>query len=506
MAAGSQAKKADTRTPNPKSEWIFREFGGMNTQAFRTSIKDNEFSWLENAMPIGEGDIKVVPAQSASLQTFAGATSYYAMGFNVAGIDYTFVVCLDGSAYQIQETSPYTRVLIGAAGTFSAAGVWAAQWKNAGIVIVDPAKGYFDWNITAPVTLTLIDATKTNNLVAVYSARVWMASGRTVTFTDANSYNSFAGSGGSFVMSDPTLHSVINGLLTSNNFLYVVGESSVTVISDVRVVGGVAVFSTTLVESSIGTIFPMTLYSYYRAILFATSFGVYSLYGATPSKVSDELDGIWPLIDFTKPVSGGAVIVYNQLCAVFCFTYKDPLLGASRQLLALNFNKKWFVSSQGTINFVWADVINGVPVMFGTDGLNMFQLWINLAANIASEVRTKLYGFESSLMDKQAMRFGIEAVIPAVVTTINVTVDSEATANPYVLGGGNVVTWIGSGVVTWIGAGVVTWLGTGFSRYESDVDTWGKYLGATVTSTAPQLQLTCMMMEYIDHQDALWSR
>jgi hypothetical protein len=35
------------------------------------------------------------------------------------------------------------------AGTFSASGVAAAQWKNLGIVIIDPAKGYFDWNITA---------------------------------------------------------------------------------------------------------------------------------------------------------------------------------------------------------------------------------------------------------------------------------------------------------------------------------------------------------------------
>jgi hypothetical protein len=506
-------QKQEPAAPNPKREWIFREFGGLNTQAFRTSIKDEEFSWLENAMPIGQGNIKVTPGVSASQQTVASGTAYYSMAFNVAGVDYHFIVCSDGSAYQIQATSPFTRTTIGGAGTFSASGVWAAQWKNLGIVIVDASKGYFDWSITTPTTLTTIDATKKNNLVAVFQGRVWMANSRTITFTDAGSYNNFAGSGGSFIMVDSTLHDVVTALISANNYLYIWGTSSCNAISDVRVVAGVAVFTNTNVQASAGTQFPLSVFPYYRAIMFSTQYGDYSLYGATPTKVSDELDGIIPLIDFTKTVSGAAAIVYNQLCAVFCFTYKDPgtvpgSTAGARQLLALYFNKKWFVSSQGTINFIWGAVISGTPTIFGTDGTHIFQLWNNTTANVSSTIQTKLYGFESSLMDTQAIKFGAEAVLPAQVTNLNVTIDTEKSSVSYTLSASNVLQFTGASSLplNFVGSGSINivWIGSGFQRYMHDVSNAGKYLGATLTSTAPQLQLTTAMMEYIKHELAVW--
>ena len=44
-----------------KSYEVFKNFRGINTKANRTAIGDDEFSWLENVMPIGYGNLKSTP-------------------------------------------------------------------------------------------------------------------------------------------------------------------------------------------------------------------------------------------------------------------------------------------------------------------------------------------------------------------------------------------------------------------------------------------------------------
>ena len=47
-----------------KSYAVVKAFKGLNTKANRTAIDTEEFAWIENAMPIGSGNIKIIPAQS----------------------------------------------------------------------------------------------------------------------------------------------------------------------------------------------------------------------------------------------------------------------------------------------------------------------------------------------------------------------------------------------------------------------------------------------------------
>ena len=44
-----------------KSYQVVRQFRGVNTKADRTAISEEEFSWLENAMPIGSANLKITP-------------------------------------------------------------------------------------------------------------------------------------------------------------------------------------------------------------------------------------------------------------------------------------------------------------------------------------------------------------------------------------------------------------------------------------------------------------
>ena len=52
-------------SPEQRKQYhISKNFKGINTQANRTAIDSDEFSWLENAQPIGYGNVKTVPAQT----------------------------------------------------------------------------------------------------------------------------------------------------------------------------------------------------------------------------------------------------------------------------------------------------------------------------------------------------------------------------------------------------------------------------------------------------------
>lgn len=484
--------------PSVIEEWTFRDFAGMNTQAYRTSIDDTQFAWLEGIMPIGYGNLKTVPGVSAALQTFAGKTGNYLFTYNQAGVDLAFVACTDGAAFTIQLTPPFTRTVVGPAGTFTSGGVAAAQWNNAGLVIIDTVKGYMDWNITAPVTLTVIDNTVLGYDLAVFSGRVWIVlnSGRTVKFTDVGSYNSFAGSGGFFVMNDPSLHDKIRSIDTANNFLYVWGNDSANTISDVRVVGGIAVFSNVNIETMAGTSFPLSVFPYFRAMMFAAPYGFYQLYGATPTKVSDELDGVFPLIDLSKVVSGGTVVINNIVCAAWVFTYNDPVVGP-RQLVAIFHNKKWFVANQGNMLRVSSTSIAGKQCLFGTDGNSLFQLFQDTVGNVDTKVVTKLYPHNSSIYTKSILRIGCEIQLPVAIISITATADTEMSSGEVLLlSASSAITWVGSGVITWIGAGVITWVGLGPAAYGIDATNFGKYVGITLQSTSPQYQLTNLMMRY----------
>ena len=41
-----------------KSYQVIKQFKGLNTKANRTAIEEDEFSWIENAQPIGYANIK----------------------------------------------------------------------------------------------------------------------------------------------------------------------------------------------------------------------------------------------------------------------------------------------------------------------------------------------------------------------------------------------------------------------------------------------------------------
>jgi len=339
--------------------------------------------------------------------------------------------------------------------------------------------------------------------VSTFSGRVWVAQGRTVYYSAAGKYNDFVSvSAGNILLTDETLHNNITALLPANNFLYVFGDDSINVFSDVRVqTNGTTIFTNTNASASVGTKRNMTIYPYFRSVLFMNDYGVYALVGSTTSKLSTQLDGIFPLIDFTQPVTGGQVLLNNILCAAWSFTYNDPLAGA-RPIQAVFFDKRWFFTSQGALNYVTSVPSNGIISLYGTTSGGLYRLYNSSTVGGNVIIRSALWPLTDPIRDKQALKFGVETTA-SVLGNVAVTVDSEvrttaAATVGYVLA--TFVSWTNTSgaTITWTNSSsaTISWFNNGYQLYKSDAQQYGKYLGLTILSDTAIYTLNTLELEY----------
>jgi hypothetical protein len=329
--------------------------------------------------------------------------------------------------------------------------------------------------------------------IASFSGRVFIAAGRTIYYSAAGSYSDFTSvSAGSFVLTDSTLHGNIQQILSANNFLYIFGDDSINVFSDVRVdTTGVTIFTNTNVSASVGSKRPYAIFPYFRSVLFLNDYGIYALVGSTTSKLSDGLDGMFPNIDFSYPIYAGQVLLNNILCAAFNFRYYDAIFTLSyRYVQAVFFDKKWFITSQDdALGFVTSVPVAGLITMFGTSGTSLYQLYGNATATITSRVQTALLPMTDPIRTKQALKIGIEATsTPTSPVSLQATVDSENQASPpYTLT--STVSWTNNNlqIINWSNNSnvVIGWATVGYELFKTDASMYGKYLGITVTSSNP---------------------
>jgi len=547
---------------------VVKDFKGVNTKNSRTVIENGEFAWLENAMPIGFGNLRIIEGNDLVNANCWTANVTFMGSVNIQNNEYVLGFQDDGSAQYVNLTTG-AQGNIANAGTFSNSDVMITQWKNERALIIDPNNGYKTWdgvnlldigsvnNVTivnggatyaasnttvsfsapdqangiqatgeavivanavseiivteagtgytsaptititggdgnANATCTILDQNGTD--VATFSGRTWIASDRTVFYTAADTYNDFINiTAGFLTISDSTLRTNITRILSANNFLYVFGEDSINVFSDVRVdsLTGVTLFTNTNVSASVGSNLKHAIFPYFRSILFMNEYGVYALVGATTTKISDPLDGVFPLIDFSNYVSGGQCLINNILCAVYNFRYNDN--GTMRWIQAAFFERKWFFTNQLTdAYFVVPAVKDGFLNLYGTTGNNLYQFYEDAENPVNVEIVTALLPMGDPIRDKQALKVGIEATLGSEPIVLEATVDSERQVSPPIVFQ-NSILWINNSLQTvdWTNSlGIIlSWItaqsgGAGYFLYKSDAKMYGKYLGMTITSTA----------------------
>jgi hypothetical protein len=563
-----------------KSYAVVKDFKGINTKNSRTVISDGEFGWLENAMPIGFGNLRTIAGSSQLSNVTWTANTAFLGSVNINNNEYVLSFNDDGSANYVNITTNTTGN-IAAAGTFSNSGVMITQWKNERALIIDPNNGYKTWDgvdlhdigavnsitindggsgyLASNTTVTFSAPSQANGVtatgevvlignvvseiilteagigytsapsitisgagsnanatctildqngidIATFSGRAWIASDRTVFYTAADTYNDFYSiSSGFLTISDATLRTDITRILAANNFLYVFGEDSINVFSDVRVdsTTGETLFTNTNVSASVGSNLKHAIFPYFRSVLFMNEYGVYALVGATTTKISDPLDGVFPLIDFSSEVTGGQCLINNILCATFNFKYNDS--GTFRWIQAAFFERKWFFTSQlADSYYVTPSVSQGFLNLYGSSGTNLYQFYSDETTPIGIEIQTALLPMGDPIRDKQALKIGIEATLGNLPITLEAYVDSEAAQSPPITFA-NSITWTNnlSNSINWTNNSnnIILWLstispGAGYYLYRSDAKMYGKYLGMTIQATATPITINGFQYEH----------
>ena len=456
--------------------------------------------------------------EAGSGYTQAPTVSFYGGGGSGANAVASIVTFATGTV-SIAVTNPgdsFTSAPIvnisGGGGTGAAATAVVSGNALATIVMTNPGTGYTNsanlvvnlsggGGSNATITATINNTPNVD--IASFSGRVWIAAGRQVYYSAAGTYNDFTSvSAGNIILTDSTLHGILYKLLAANNFLYLFGDDSINVFSDVRVqTNGTTLFTNTNVSASVGSKRANAIFPYFRSVLFLNDYGVYALVGSTTSKISDPLDGVFPNIDFTYPIYAGQVLINNILCAAFNFRYYDAEFSKSyRYIQAVFFEKKWFFTSQGnTLQYITSAPVGGKINLYGTDGSALYQLYANNTANVTSIIQTALMPMNDPIRDKQALKFGVE-VTTANSTIFTVTVDSQAGSSPPYTLQNNVLWYNNLGVnLDWINnsSQVIYWLfSSGYYLYKSDAQQWGKYLGLTLQSNSAAFVVNTFEFEH----------
>lgn len=447
----------------------------------------------------------------------AGGTGYTvgdvlnvsAGGFTIAGNGPSVKVATLGASNAVATvTVENAGTILGAVGTtnLSTTGgtgngaTFDVTWGVTGLNISSGGSGYTSAPsvvfsspaglVRTAISVATASGALTGTSIATYAGRAWIGSGRTVSFTDVNSYTSFSGAGGAFTIDDETLHGNVTELFATNSFLYIWGDDSIDILGDVQVTDGVTSFTRQNVTSSVGTSLGASIFTFYRSIYFANPSGFYSLSGSTPQKLSENLDPLFPYIDFTKPVTGGQVMVNKILCPAWLFTFNDVIATnvGTRQIIAALCKGKWFFMTPNlSAAFVTSSPISGVATMFEWcyDGANSFFQQVLGGTGLTSAtvlIMTKLYDGAEPMLEKQSLRVGVGVNWNGQNNSgasIRVFVDNEFGT---VLSGLSFST-MPTGMVYTFTPGPSTTAG-------------GKYLGFTISATVREIIFGLFAIEY----------
>ncbi len=327
---------------------------------------------------------------------------------------------------------------------------------------------------------------------------------RTRQFSAPDSFTDFtaASGGGSSALTDAAFPGPIYRLFSALEQLWQVGPGAVNAISNVQTTGGITTFSDTNIVSNVGSTFPSSVTSFFRTFLFLTPYGIYAIVGATPQKLSDKLDDLFPDLQLGTDAPAAVCTVHNVFVWVVLVPYMDPDVGL-RSLLLCFVAGKWFFASAGTTLVALTSVLVGaLPEMFVTNGTQIFQIFADDEEPVTYKIQSKLFDFGDSTQMKTMDRFGLELQSDNVVQPL-VTIENENTSDDQNINltSQNTIVFIGLGgiPITFVGAGPITWITTGLqlARNATGVQIWGNYLGWTIQGQEPVWTMSAVQMEVI---------
>jgi hypothetical protein len=454
-----------------------------------------------------------------------GTAGYYTYdtvtSVGVGAVSPNILVTAGGSGY----TSGATVAITGGTGSGATATATVVGGVVTAVNLTAGGTGYLQTD-TLTVTITAVaagsGATATGHVwpqitpnpttIAVFGGRVWLAQSNVITYTGTGSsyggigYDDFkAGdASGSTTINDTDLRHSVTALRALNNYLFIFGDASVKQIGNISVSGSTTNFTTVTLSSDQGTVFRDSIMSYNRLVLFCNQVGVFAIFGSSVEKISDEMDGIFRLVDFSQLPCACVNDINNIHCYLLLVKYKDP--AGTRSIMLSFMNKKWFLISQGNgLSFIINGVVNSVYKAYGTSGADITPLLSDSTTSVSVKLITSLTSHGKPFLGKRTGRYAVAQEVGG-VGTISLLIESENTTSQtinYTVT--NVLNFVNNSGGTLQfqnqGGGNLTFVTnqTGFFyKHGNTGGVSGVYLGMTLTGTAVNFSLSSMQLEYAE--------
>lgn len=422
-----------------------------------------------------------------------------------------------GSGYN----SGATAAVSGGSGSGATFTVQTAGGFVIGITTTNPGSGYAA-NDTVTMTITPVSggsgATATVTLmpraiggtaVETYSGHVWIAKGALINYSAPGSVEDFsqANGGGNFTSNDSFLRVGYYQLISTNGFLYLIGDSSINYISGVQTSGGITTFTNQNADPESGTIWPDSVDVFGRNIVFANPFGAHISYGAAVTKISEPLDGVYntvPTASFGITPSGAKAEIFGKKVWMVLLPILDPISGLQTNKLLMWNGKIWWASVQDvTLIFIQHQEINSILNAWGTDGTSIYPLFNTPSTAFAKVVQTKLWPAGGIFLQKDAGRLWVLAQYYRVGNpNLVISIDNEFgvstqinTLSP------STVTWTTPPLVmnwTTQGGTPMTWFIAGINSFDAvSVGQTGILLGETITTFCDDMALITTVIDAV---------
>jgi len=363
-------------------------------------------------------------------------------------------------------------------------------------------------NNVAAGTVSLMPLGTQGTTVETYQNRVWIGNGINLYASGPGTVANFATSAGGVTtqLTDATLKAQITRVIQSSGYLYVFGDSSISVLSNVTVsTAGVTSYNLVNADPQMGTSWRDSVAALGRALVFANPSGVYTLYGGAAEKVSNQLDGLFLSATWTSPTPTAAIAtIFNDRVYMLNFQTVNPYTKTNQTMMAMWNGQKWFTSTQlKTPTFIQTQEVNSVIQAWGTDGTNLYPMFQTPSTSLPKVFQTKLRKSPNYTSFKRALRLYFVGQNNGTENnpTFTVAPDSDlANGTPITLGLlQNSVSFTGSGPITFTGTGGAAINFATVPPVSIDglaINAYGKMIGYTLTSNASDLDIISFTTQF----------
>jgi hypothetical protein len=428
--------------------WI----AGLNQQAGRGAIGDDEQWWNENLFAIGPGNLRSCWGRGLPIYTAPTGVTILRIFFGFIGDTtpqfsapppgaYGWMFLSDGTIDQVDlDTSAVVHV--GGAGTivwepiapqyWASAKVWRPRFVGAvsgqgGGVLFGSPLGLFAWDGSilsapgdpAPDWLTdgleqspgvpFFMPTELPGIYAmeVYNSRLFVAGKDVISFSAPSNGADFSTTdgGGSFGYFGDRLTYSYMDLAASAGYLFVFGDSSIDLINNVVLSGSgtpESPFTTNLaytnVDPQVGSRFPRPVGRVGRYMQMFNGAGIFELRGGETREIGQKVTNIYVTLDTSGYYPTMAEATIFGFRVLLCNGRFNDIYGLTRNLLLMWHPRQggefWSIATQGPAGIFELTNIgsyeqDSIIRPYGTDGTSLYQLFAQPDPDLLKILSTK---------------------------------------------------------------------------------------------------------------------